>query len=343
MESAIDAHLQCPRTRTRRVGADYVPPYPAFAARAPQSMTQVVIGYFGVQSNDRAVTRRAAFSAMTALFDLADGPQHSEAVHYVDAAGYDTDMAIAYWGDTARFQRWLESAAVSGWWSSDDRLGEGVGYFREILAPRDVQYETAYSSPHHPEGVGVVMGRMSGEIVEHGYWGSMRDRIPLSQTDDMAPVGGLCMRREKDGRIIVLGHQNLAVIRSGQDWTETQGEERRIYLEEIEPTLRAGMAFLRDSGADVGCYSNRYVQHVDAHGTPIEKTFGVSHWRSLAHLERWAESHPTHLSIFGTFLKHVPQLPNLRLYHEVSVFDAGAQRYEYIACHPGTGLMAEKA
>jgi len=342
MESAIDAHLQCPRTRTRRVGDDFTPPYPAFAARAPQSMTQVVMGYFGVQSRggDRS---NAAFAAMSALFDAAEGPQHRDVVHFVDAAGYATDMAIAYWGDPAKFQRWFESAEVAGWWRDDGRLNEGVGYFREILAPRDVQYETAYSSARHPEGVGVVMGGMSGEIMEHGYWGSMRDRIPLSQTDELAPSGGLCVSGDGKGRVAVFGHQNLAVIRSGQDWTETEGEERLLYLEEIEPTLRAGMQFLCDHGADVGCYSNRYVQHVDEHGAAIEKSFGISHWRSLAHLERWAESHPTHLSIFGTFLKHVPQLPNLRLYHEVSVFDSGAQRYEYIACHPGTGLMGDRA
>lgn len=28
MESAIDGHLKCPRTRHRRVEDDYVPPYP---------------------------------------------------------------------------------------------------------------------------------------------------------------------------------------------------------------------------------------------------------------------------------------------------------------------------
>jgi hypothetical protein len=79
---------------------------------------------------------------------------------------------------------------------------------------------------------------------------------------------------------------------------------------------------LCDQGAEVGCYSNRYVQHIDANGRPVEKSFGISHWHSLADLERWAASHPTHLQIFGMFLKKVPELPNLRLYHEVSVFDA---------------------
>ena len=37
----------------------------------------------------------------------------------------------------------------------------------------------------------------------------------------------------------------------------------------------------------------------------------------------------------------VPQLENLHLYHEVSVFDSGAQTYEYINCHPKTGLLRD--
>ena len=340
MESAIDAHLQCPRTRTRRVEDDFTPPYPLFSGRAPQAMTQVVIGYFGVQARDAPERLRKAFVAMNALFALSDGPRHRDTVKCLDASGYDTAITAAYWGDPPQFHRWLESPEVHRWWASDERLDDGVGYFREVMLPRDVQYETAYVSPSHLEGLGVVMGSASGEILEHGYWGSMRDRIALSQTDAMAPAGDLRILDDGGGRVSVLGHQNLAIIRSGQDWTATQGEERRIYLEDIEPPLRAGMSFLRDSGASVGCYCNRYVQHIDADGKPIEKSFGVSQWRSLAHLERWAESHPTHLEIFGTFLKYVPQLPNLRLYHEVSVFDAGAQRYEYINCHPATGLMA---
>jgi aliphatic aldoxime dehydratase len=339
MESAIDVHLKCPRTRTRRVGDDFQPPYPAFSARAPQTMTQVVMGYFGVQSRGGGEAMETAFKAVNALFDLPDGPDHRDTVRYIDGDGYDTVITVAYWGDTKQFSRWIDNPPNQAWWNADERLRDGVGYFREILNPRDAQYETAYSSPKHLEGVGVVMGGVSGEILEHGYWGSMRDRIPLSQTDTMSPTGALRVRDDGNGRVTVHGHENLAVIRSGQDWTDTQGEERRAYLEDIEPTLRAGMDFLRDQGAEVGCYSNRYVQHIDADGRPVEKSFGISHWHSLADLERWAESHPTHLKIFGIFLKKVSELPNLRLYHEVSVLDAAAQRYEYINCHPGTGLL----
>ena len=33
----------------------------------------------------------------------------------------------------------------------------------------------------------VTIEMVSGEIQEHAYWGGMRDRIPLSQTSEMAP------------------------------------------------------------------------------------------------------------------------------------------------------------
>jgi aldoxime dehydratase len=203
MESAIDAHLKCPRTRTRRVGDDFQPPYPAFSARAPQTMTQVVMGYFGVQSRGGGEMMATAFKAVNALFDLPDGPDHRDTVRYIDGDGYDTAIVVAYWGDTKQFARWVDNPQNQAWWNADERSREGVGYFREILSPRDAQYETAYSSAKHLEGVGVVMGGVSGEILEHGYWGSMRDRIPLSQTDTMSPTGGLSVRADGNGRVTV--------------------------------------------------------------------------------------------------------------------------------------------
>ena len=60
-------------------------------------------------------------------------------------------------------------------------------------------------------------------------------------------------------------------------------------------------------------------------------------------LERWAESHPTHLRIFVTFMRVAAQVTKLQLYHEVSVFDRDSQGYEYINCHPSTGLMRDAA
>ena len=44
MESAVDKHLQCPRSLSRRVADDYQPPFPMFVARAAEDLTQVVMG-----------------------------------------------------------------------------------------------------------------------------------------------------------------------------------------------------------------------------------------------------------------------------------------------------------
>jgi aldoxime dehydratase len=99
------------------------------------------------------------------------------------------------------------------------------------------------------------------------------------------------------------------------------------------------MNYLRDDGLEAGCYCNRYVHHMDENGNLLEKGFGYSLWRSLSKLESWAESHHTHLQIFVTFNRLAKKFNNLTLYHEVSVFDASNQYFEYINCHPKTGVL----
>jgi aldoxime dehydratase len=140
----------------------------------------------------------------------------------------------------------------------------------------------------------------------------------------------------------VTGQHNLCLIRSGQEWSETDGEERRMYTEDVEPVLRAGMDFLRDDGLAVGCYANRYMTVVDAGGRPLDKTFGMSWWHSLEELDTWAESHPTHVAIFRVAMEYLGTLgpaARLRLYHEVTVPSADQQRFEYLDCHPATGML----
>ncbi|MCA8000132.1 aliphatic aldoxime dehydratase [Burkholderia metallica] len=346
MESAIDKHLVCPRTLSRRVADDYQPPFPMYVARAAEDLNQVVMGYFGVQYRG-AEQRPAALAALRRIvagFGLPDGPGNHDLTQHTDNQGYDNLIAVGYWRDPSAYARWIASPDVAGWWASDERLEDGLGYFREIVAPRAEQFETLYAFKSDFPGVGAVMDGVSNEIEEHGYWGSMRDRFSISQTDWMRAHGELQIVAgdpEQGGRVVVLAHDNIALIRSGQDWRAAERDERRLYLEEIEPTLRAGMDFLRDNGAEVGCYSNRYVQSIDLDGNLLDESYNIGHWRSLDRLERWAESHPTHLRIFVTFFRVVTGLEKLRLYHEVSVFDAKNQVYEYINCHPRTGMLRD--
>ena len=99
MESAIATHLRCPRTLQRRVDDDFAPPYPCWTARAGTDVQQVVMACLGVQSKGLEMQGKAcaALMAITRTLGLSDGPGHFDTAHYVDEAGYDNMVAIAYW------------------------------------------------------------------------------------------------------------------------------------------------------------------------------------------------------------------------------------------------------
>ena len=335
MESAIPSHLQTARSRHRRVPDDYAPPYPSFVARHKPAVSRVIMAYFGVQYRGEPTSAATdALAQIAARFAAANGPSHWDRAEYVDQAGFTNVVSVAYWDDAARFDTWFSPAREA--WTGAAAAGTGVGRFIEVLRPHVERYETLFSSLGRPEGVAVLAEAMSGEVQEHAYWGGMRDRIPLSQTSEMAPGGEPHAIRD-GARIRIVAPDNLCLIRSGQDWSDTEASERKMYIEDVEPVLREGMDFLRDEGLRIGCYANRYMRIVDANGRPTEKSYGQSWWKSLAALERWAESHPTHVRIFGAAMKYLSTLgPNarLRLYHEVTVAAADEQFFEYLDCHP---------
>jgi aldoxime dehydratase len=341
MESAIPEHLKTARSRHRRIPDDYKPPYPSFVARHKPAVTRVVMAYVGLQySGEPPAAAARSLGELAERLAAADGPSHWDRAQFVDQAGFTNVVSVAYWDDVANFDRWFVPAREA--WTGQ---GDGAGRYIEVLRPDVARYETLFSSPDRAEGVAVLAQEMSGEVQEHAYWGGMRDRIPLSQTDEMAPEGkpkllrdGACLR--------VIARDNLCLIRSGQDWSDTEAAERKLYLDEVEPVLREGMDFLRDEGLGIGCYANRYMRVLGADGAPTEKSYGQSWWHSLAALERWAESHPTHVRIFGAAMKYLSTLwpaAKLRLYHEVTVAAADEQFFEYRGCHPKTGMLAAVA
>ena len=226
----------------------------------------------------------------------------------------------------------------AGWTAGS--TAENIGAFTEIVRPTPERFETLFTSGV-PEGVANLALGFSDLVQEHAYWGSARDRFPVSQTESMTPVGNPKVVGH-GAHLRVIPHDNVCLIRSGQDWSATEGEQRRMYLEDIEPVLHAGMDYLREDGLEIGCYANRYMTMVDGDGRPLEKSYGMSWWRSLAELERWAESHPTHLAIFGAamnYLRKAGTAAQLRLYHEVTVAAASEQYFEYCNCHSKTGML----
>ena len=340
MESAIPRHLSVTRTRHRRVPDDYRPPYPAFVARHSPAVKRVVMAYFGAQYEGAAPPALAeALGWIAARFAAPNGPRHWDRAAYEDEAGFSTTVSVAYWDDQGAFDSWFPDARNA--WTGGKLQFVSLGTFVEVLSPTVERYETLFSSLGRSEGVAVLADGLSGEIMEHAYWGGMRDRIPASQTSEMATAGAPGLVRD-GGVARVAPHENICLIRSGQDWSDTDAAERRMYLEDVEPVLRDGMNFLRDEGVAIGCFANRYMTVLDRDGKPTEKTYGMSWWNSLAALERWAESHPTHVRIFGAAMQYLSRLgpaAKLRLYHEVTVASAADQLFEYRNCHPKTGLL----
>ena len=346
MESAIPGHLKCPRTIPALTPEGFVPPFPATVARFPVEAQQVVMAYIGFQHapNTPPETVMQVQQWLASAINSPHGPNHQECARYEDEAGFINYVRIAYWDKPIEFDAWFKLKGDA--WTKEvphDCMGGNLnelGRFIEVLMPTMDRFEALYSS-ETLDGVGHLSEGLSGPTLEHFYWGAVRDRIAASQTDHLKP--GQAPKVIRDGlQARVVPQENLCLIRSGQDWTLADSDERRLYREDVEPILHSGMVFLRDEGQAIGCYANRYMTLLNDEGEPVDKTFGMSWWKSLADLELWAESHPTHVAIFGAALTYLQRLgpdAKLKLYHEVTIVKADQQYFEYFNCHKSTGML----
>lgn len=335
LTSTAGSERRCPR----RMPAGWQPPVPAFVSDLA-SMSSVVVCTLGVQSQGRD-----AAPQVEALRErVGRAAQRIERAWYVDARGFRNDALVCYFNNPASYRSAMGDFAA--WWDDPARLSEGVGYWRETFTAPHTHRETLFSANDRPAGLGALAtAPMLGPIAEHGYWGGARDRMPGSANDEFNATGNLApVERESFGRRLhIEPHVNVCIIRSGQDLTDCTGRELQLYTDGVYPMLVKGMEFLRDHPAQTGCYSCRFMTEVDEQSGPTRRTFGLAAFASLGHLERWAQSHPTHLAIFNEFLAMAGQLGpdmRLRLWHEVYVVPAGGGHlFEYLNCHPATGLI----
>ncbi|KAI1122908.1 hem-containing dehydratase protein [Nemania abortiva] len=357
-ESAIPGHLQQERILPAKTPQDYRPPFPAYTTRFPENVADLVMAVLGTQFPSRSDETSRAIAKLSSFVtsedaDISARPRFHEVASVRDASGYHNEAVLAYWSSTAAYKRWAAESGFQQWWDGLDPEQEPHGWFAEIFFPTMDRAETVFTSNEIPEGAAHMREGFSGAIIEHGYWGSTRDRLPIAQIDRLDGDKAVweAKSEEQEGkpvnakrRIRVPGTPNLVVIRSGQDWADTYPAERELYLNEMHPVLVKGMDFLRDSGHEVGCYSCRLMDVVDANTgkAGLDRTFGLAYFDELASMERWSKEHPTHLAIFGGFLRYVKKLKNnitLRLFHEVLVLNPEQQLFEYVGCHPATGML----
>lgn len=326
------------RTHPLRIPKGWEPPVPAWSSTFPDVQGSVSMAVVGFQ-------HPATMSVSDHLQELHDALEGADIRNLVTSdagGGLRETVCIAYWQRSGAAKATLQSDAFNAFWQQHSAEDLGYGLLKECTNIPLIRSETLFSGPEHNHGYSQMRGGVVGPVPHHMYWGGMRDRIPLSAHDALDASSPILVVAQSGRHVAVDAHENLCIIRSGQDWSRCDAEQLAEYQEQIEPTLKAGMAFLRDRGEEVNCYACRYLKDIALDGSDPKRSSGLAYFRTMADLEDWAEHHPTHLEIFNTFLsiapKHGPNL-QLRLWHEVSVLPAADQRAEYVNCRPGTGLM----
>jgi aldoxime dehydratase len=317
---------------------DWEPPVPAWSSVFDESQDGVSMTIAGFQHPANADVKQP-------LQELHDALQSADIrdLGVIDAGdGMHETVCIAYWRSNEAAQACLESAPFTDFWTKHAAEANDYGIFRECINIPFERSETLFSDPSHDHGYSQMREDLVGPIDRHQYWGGMRDRLPLSANDALDANSPVRVVEKSDRHVLVEAHENLCIIRSGQDWDNCKGEQLEEYLTQIEPTLQAGMEFLRDEGDEVNCYSCRYMKDISLDGSDTNRSCGIAYFRTMKDLEGWSEHHPSHLKIFNTFLsiapKYGPDL-QLRLWHEVSVLPAGNQVAEYVNCRKGSGFM----
>ena len=321
--------------------AGWEPPAPAWQSAWRNRDDPLVTGVFGIQNENPALLDAWA----AASFSGTHAPLATERGACVDRLGACNHLYVCYWRKSA-YDKWWSLQSNSGWWGDRARIVERVGYWREIFTMPFERFETLHSTTN-PHGIGVSADGMDGPIMEHGYPGGMRDRIPRSESADLRNPGGMAAPLDAsvtDGglRVAVAPPENMCVIRSGQNWGFCDPAERRWYLEKLHPALLEGMRYLRDNPRETNCYSLRFVDCKDDSWGAMEQSFGLGFATDVYAFEHWAKSHPTHLAIFDGFLHMVETFGaglQLRLWHEVTALPGNGCEFEYIGCRPGTGLL----
>ena len=322
---------------------DFEPPVPAWAADWPADCRRLTSAFFGIQGDVTPAWREWVGAA---LAGGAHAPERVERAVFDDKTGMTNHVWIAYWRNDD-YDAWWARHDVSAWWADYTRLADGAGYWREVSHVAPDRIETLHSSPH-AHGIATLADELEGPVDEHAYPGAARDRIPASGNDALAGQESVGTRLDATAtsggkRVRVTAPKNMCIIRSGQDWSHCSGDEASFYAQEVEPSLREGMDFLRDHPEETRCLCMRLMRCTDADGSPLEQTFGLGYGLDIYAFEEWAKSHPTHLKIFGQFMEHAGRFGEdmqLRLWHEVSVVADEGSEFEYLGCHPQTGLLA---
>lgn len=311
---------------------------------ASGGVATVTVAVFGCECaevpSDFETRARAAFAA-------ADGPAAIHAGRGEHPTGRRFVLVIGYWLDHGRFGRWQSAHGWPRWCAADAAQASAQGYWREIFSVPAARLETLLSAADIRHGLSACGLPVIGPVMEHGYWGSMRDRIAdAAQPGDATPVAhGVHPADHGEWGVstVIRPPAGLCVICSGQDWSRCTPEHASFHQQQLRPKLAVAMDSLRRDAHLYDCLSLRTVELHDESGSSRAAGFVLAMFRQLEGLERWARTDPDHLAIFGAFIAHKRATQTaLRLWHEVLLLPSASEapaHFEYLRCAPPAGLL----
>lgn len=326
--------------------AGHQPGVQRYSARLAESTTQIQMLYLGVQNHGSDLKQLNAFlDVCKALFAAKNGPVHYDFARFFDPQGAPTLLAVAYWTAPDEYEAWANSDPIASWWVDPAKLNENLGYFWEAFRVTKDHSETI-TFKEYIRGLSACPKHNIYPMGESGYWGSARDRIPASAFDklEIASIDPIAYAEREDtlGRLInVAVPENTCIIRSGVSWANCGKEQLTSYNSNIKPKLDFGMDYLRNNPIETGCLALRQVEVIDADGKVASEGYSAGVFQSLAHLEKWAHSHPSHLAIYTRAMAEREKYKDaleLRTYHEIYVINRAAD-FQYLNCHGKTGLL----
>ena len=336
----------CPvNEKKKRMPDGWEPPYPSYAARLNDTVIEPVFAYIGGQSLSEDDLKPFTEWIEGVLASGRSKPDVVNRATFTDEAGVPNLVYLLCWRAPVDYADWAKQKAVSGWWKSKDRLTGTLGIWREVVQVQKNRLETIFSS-ENPVGIAETADGFD-LVQEHAYWGSARDRMPISAHDDLVGSADTVLVENanvssKGKRVSVTPPENMCVIRSGQYWGACGDKELDYYQTKVHPTLLHGMDYLAKNGAEANCFACRMMDQLDERGQQRNQTFGLAFFKTMDDMEAWAEHHPTHLKIFHAFLKMAEVFEgnlDLQLWHEVYTVAQESSEFEYVNCHNKTGLL----
>lgn len=336
------------RTIPLRRPKGFEPVVQRWSAAFANRQTELCVVFQGAQGPDENTIRDSGFPDWIARQAASvHSPAVSDHARFRDANGLLTHIVTSYWLSRADRDACLAGQGIRDWWDSDARLSGPVGFFRESLTVPVERLETLYWQDY-PGGVSAAPDIAIAPTPWCGYYGAMRDRIPLAAVDplppalpDLIPPAAPPDMRRARWRVDPPG--NVAIIRSAASWERCDEGQTEDYMRDLRLPLDNGMDFLRLNPVESGCASLRFQESCLPDGTPRMETHALGYFLSLGHLEAWAEHHPSHGAIFSAAIRRYQKYGStnqLRTWHEVYVPGPGGLTAEYVNCAAATGLAA---